>query len=85
MTADYCPKGHPTLTSAARDPNGTCKQCRKDCDRALKARQRAAYVVCRGLEGLGVRYENNGQPVPTKEIVRQLMDGRGLGSVDRRP
>ncbi len=74
MTADYCPKGHPTLTSAARDPNGTCKQCRKDYDRALKARQRAAYVVCRGLEARGVKFEDGGVPVSTTEIVRQLME-----------
>jgi hypothetical protein len=35
---------------------------------------RAAYAACRGL---GVKFEDGGQKVPAKEIVRQLMEIAG--------
>ncbi len=77
MTADYCPNGHPTPTAAHRDTQGMCRECKKDYDRVAKARMRAAYKVCRGLEARGVRFENDGVPVPADEVAAQLLNQHG--------
>jgi hypothetical protein len=71
MTATHCLNGHETPTAAHRDAVGTCRRCKQVHDTKVKARMRAAYAACRGL---GVTFENNGQPVSTTEIVWQLME-----------
>ncbi len=73
MTATHCPQGHSTPTSMHRDSQGTCRECKRTYDRQMKARMRAAFKVCRELEGRGIRFEDGGKPVSADELVAQLL------------
>lgn len=68
-----CPAGHVIKSSADRDRQGYCRQCRREAERERRLADRAALNVVKIFEAAGVRFQNHGVPVDADEVVRQLV------------
>lgn len=68
-----CPAGHHIRSSADRDKQGYCRQCRSDSERMKRMRARAALDVVRAFEDCGVKFVNDGVPITAEAVAAQLV------------
>lgn len=78
MAVDFCPRGHPTLTSQDRRAGGGCSECHREANRDLRQRNRASLAVVRAFEASGVEFQHDGQPADPVQIIRQLIQLHGM-------
>lgn len=70
-----CPAGHEIHTSADRDGQGHCLQCRKTHNAGYRSRQRAALVLALALESHGVEVTRSEPPVDLEMLAAALANG----------
>ena len=70
---DQCPQGHEIRSSADRDGQGYCRECRRTRARDQRVKHRAALDAVRSLEAAGIRFENDGVPIDGRDVARQLV------------
>jgi hypothetical protein len=77
VVVEHCVNNHPTPTSAHRDGSGTCLECKREANRVLRLKNRAALDVVKVFEAAGVQFQNNGVPVPAEQVAQQLVQRYG--------
>lgn len=72
---DYCPRGHLITSSADRDADGWCKQCRKAKSVAYRRRQSAALELASALEANGIPVTRSEPPIDLSALAEALARG----------
>lgn len=72
-TVTQCPAGHEIRSTADRTTNGYCRACKREDDRLIRLKNRAALEVVRIFEAAGVRFQDDGLPLPAEDVARQLV------------
>ncbi len=70
-----CPHGHAIETTADRDADGWCKQCRKSKNVTYRGRQRAALELALALESHGVQVTRSEPPINLQRLAALLAAG----------
>lgn len=76
---DNCPHGHPIRSSADRDRQGYCLECRRLGNRRYRSRAMAALELAMALESHGIPVTRSEPPVDRRQlaadIARRLASG----------
>lgn len=70
-----CPQGHKIGSSADRDADGWCKQCRKSKNVTYRSRQRSALELALALESHGIEVTRSDPPVDLQALAAVLACG----------
>ncbi|MDI9940873.1 hypothetical protein QM806_36550 [Rhodococcus sp. IEGM 1351] len=68
-----CPQNHQIRSSADRDRQGYCRECRREGDRARRLQRQAAHEVVKVFEAAGVKFQNDGIPLNASEVAEALI------------
>jgi hypothetical protein len=69
---DTCPHDHPINSSADRDADGWCKQCRRSKNVTYRSRQRAALELALALESHGVAVTRSEPRIDLERLAAAL-------------
>jgi len=72
MHATTCAQGHEVRSSADRDSDGWCKQCRKSKNLTYRSRQSAALELARTLEDRGIHVTRSQPPIDIQQQADAL-------------